>query len=97
MRTDVIGRNLEITPAIQQYAEQKTEKLLRVCDGTQQIRVVAEERKHNEFHVEIITEVVKHEDFVSHASGDDLYLAIDSAVEKNQRQLRDHKERLKAH
>jgi putative sigma-54 modulation protein len=98
MRIDVVGKHLDITPAIQQYATAKVEKLTKIFDGTQQIRVYCEspQGRAAEFHVEVAVDVVKHKDFIANASGPDLYAAIDVAVDKAQRQLRDHKEKLRA-
>lgn len=98
MRIDVIGRGLEITPAIQSHAEAKASKLPRYFDGVQSIVVTitrTDHQHHASFDVELIVDVEKHEDFVSHAKGDDLYLAIDQAVQRSTRQLTDFKERLK--
>ena len=97
MRIDVIGRHLEVTPAIQKYAESKTEKLLKVFDGTQQIRVCLEspQGKKAEFHVEIAVDVVKHKDFIANAVGTDLYAAIDTCVDKALRQLREWKDQIR--
>ncbi len=98
MRIDVIGKHLEVTDAIRQYAESKAEKLVKIFDGTQLIRVVLvqESGKDHQFEVEIAVDVVKHEDFISRAKGTDLYGCIDLCVDKSQRQLRDFKEKLRA-
>ncbi len=98
MRIDVIGKHLEITPAIQTYAEKKADKLTKYFNGTQQIRVYAEspQGKKNEFHVEVVVEVVKHDDFVAKAVDADLYAAIDAAIEKATRQIRDFKDKLRS-
>lgn len=98
MRTEVIGRNLTITDAIRQHAEAKAEKLTKFYDGIQQItfRVHREDHHHvATFDVELVVDVEKHDDFVSHAKGDDLYAAIDQVVQKGVRQLTDFKEKLK--
>ena len=97
MRIDVVGKHIEITPAIQTYAESKTERLLKVFDGTQQIRVYLEspQGKKAEFHVEIAVDVVKRKDFIANAVGPDLYAAIDLCVDKAMRQLRDWKEQIR--
>jgi ribosome-associated translation inhibitor RaiA len=47
------------------------------------------------YDVELVLDVEKHEDFVSHGKNEDLYAAIDEAIHKGQRQLADFKERLK--
>lgn len=98
MRTEVVGRNLEITDAIRLHAEEKAEKLPKYYDGVQQItfRLSRMDHQHRgRFGVELQVDVEKHDDFISHADDDDLYTAIDAAVTKSARQLSDFKERLK--
>lgn len=95
MRVDVVGMNLEVTGAIRSHAEGKVEKLLRYFDGIQLITVRLGQPAGRDFEVELVVDVVKHDDFVAKASGTDLYLAIDSAVQKMSRQLTDFKEKLK--
>mgnify|MGYP000075105538 CR=1 FL=1 len=97
MRIDIIGKHLDITDAIRLYAENKATKLTKFFDGTQQIRIYLENPagKAKEFKAEIAVDVVKHEDFISHASGTDLYHCIDECVEKSARQLKDFKEKLR--
>lgn len=98
MRIEVIGRDFLITDAIREHAESKVSKLPRFFDGVQQINVTISRLGHSNhatYDVEIIVDVEKHEDFVSHGKGDDLYATIDQAVQKASRQLTDFKERLK--
>lgn len=98
MRIDVVGRNIEITVAIRQHAEEKITKLPKYFDAIQQITLTItkdERHKHGTFGAELLIDVEKHDDFVSHAHGDDLYLLIDLVVQKGVRQLTDFKEKLK--
>ena len=95
MRIDVIGRHMTVTDAIRQYAEQKLDKLPKYWDGVQQMTAVFEQDRHGKFKVEIRVDVVKHQDFIAHTDGDDLYACIDLCVDKMTRQLTDFKERLK--
>ncbi|MCE2967706.1 MAG: ribosome hibernation-promoting factor, HPF/YfiA family [Phycisphaerales bacterium] len=98
MRIDVIGKHMEVTDAIRQYALQKADKLTKFFDGVQLITVRLEEATHKHtktFHVEITVDVVKHEDFVANGEGPDLYHCIDEAVDKASRQLTTFKEKLK--
>ena len=97
MRIDVVGRRMEVTDAIREYAESKLEKLLKVFDGTQQISVVIEESRHKDFDVEVVLDVVKHGDLIARAKGADLYATIDQAADKAMRQIRDYKEKLRLH
>ena len=98
MRIEVVGRNLDVTDAIRQHAESKAAKLPKFFDGVQLItfRLVKNDHHHTgPFDVELVVDVEKHEDFVTHASGEDLYGAIDMAVQKSSRQLTEFKEKLK--
>ncbi len=98
MRTDVFGKNLEVTEAIRTHAEAKAAKLTKFFDGLQQVRITLsreDHHKHGQFDVEVVLDVEKHEDFVAHAKSDDLYAAIDEALQKGARQLTQFKEKLK--
>jgi ribosomal subunit interface protein len=98
MRIDVIGRNIVVTEAIRKHSEEKTSKLLKYFDGVQSITLTltkADHHTHGSFGAELVVDVEKHEDFISHAQGDDLYAVIDHAVQKGVRQLTDFKEKLK--
>lgn len=96
MRVDVVGKQIDVTDAIREYAETKAEKLVRYFDGTQLVTVVLDEQtKHKEFFVEVVVDVEKHDNFVAHARHGDLYACIDQAMDKAQRQLHDFKEKLK--
>lgn len=95
MEFKITGRHLEVTPAIRDYADKKTEKLHRFYDRIQSITVVADKRDNRSFEVEMIVDVDHHESFVGSCMGDDLYGCIDMTVDKLERQLHDHKERLR--
>jgi putative sigma-54 modulation protein len=97
MRIDVIGRNVDVTDAIRQYGETKSSKLTRYYQGVQAITLtIKRENAHHvsDYDVELVLDVEKHADFVSHATAADPYAAIDLVCEKGERQLRDFKERL---
>ena len=97
MRTNVVGRHFEITDAIRQHAESKTKKLESYKDFLQLIEVLVwkENSSVEEYTVEITVDVERRDDFVAKATGADLYSVIDDAVAKVDRQLHDHREKLK--
>lgn len=97
MRIEVSGKHLDVTPAIRDYADQKCAKIPRYFDGVQEIFVVLENPRAEEFSVEIRVDVVKHKDFIAKQDGQNLYECIDLAVDKVTRQLKDFKERLRDH
>lgn len=97
MRIDVIGKHVQVTDAIREYAETRLDRLPKYWDGVQQMVLVFEQDRHSKFKVEVRVDVVKHQDFISHCEGDDLYACIDLAVDKVLRQLKDFKEKLRVH
>ncbi len=99
MRVDVVGLDVEVTDPIRAHAEEKASKLTRYYDGVQHITVrlrkPEQHANHPTYEVELTADAEKRNDFVGTATGDDLYLAIDGAVQKVARQLTDFKEKLK--
>jgi putative sigma-54 modulation protein len=98
MRIDVVGRNVEVTDAIRQYADNKAEKLTKYYDGLQAVLItISRANAHHttDYTVELILDVVKHKDFVSHATAKDPYAGIDVVCEKGERHLREFKSRLR--
>ncbi len=94
MQTKVSAKNMEVTPAIEDYAQKKVEKFLRYFDRIQQIDVIIAKGK-NDYTVEIITDVEHHAPFIATMTAEDLYACIDMAVDRASRQLRDHKSRVR--
>lgn len=98
MRINVIGRHFEITEPIRIHAESKAAKLESYKDILQQIDILIwkENDAIEDYTVEITVDVERHEDFIAKTNGPDLYNTIDEVVHKADRQLRDHREKLKA-
>lgn len=95
MRIDISGKHLEVTPAMEEYATSKCDRLTRYYDGVQSIRVVLTQSRNEAFEVEVLADVEKHDTFVAKSEGQDVYGCIDVAVDKMTRQLTDFKEKLK--
>ncbi|MEI7877616.1 MAG: ribosome-associated translation inhibitor RaiA [Planctomycetota bacterium] len=96
MQINVKGKHLEITEAIDAYVRTKSEKFVRYFDKVQSINCVIE-KEPNGFHVEFIVAVEHHEDFIVNQRNVDLYAAIDLAVDRESRQLAEHKSRTRDH
>jgi putative sigma-54 modulation protein len=94
MEVTVTGRHMEITEAIRAYAQEKCGRLPRFYDRVQAADVVAD--KHDVgFEVEIRATADHHEPFIAKAQGQDLYACIDAASDKLERQLADHKDKVR--
>ncbi len=94
MEFHVTGRHIEITPPIREYAETKLTKLPRYFDRVSSIEVVADKTDPKHFALEVIVHAEHAPPFIGKTTGDDLYACIDSAYDKLERQLTDHKSKL---
>lgn len=95
MRIEVTGKRLDVTAPIREHAETKCQKLLKFFDGVMEIDVVLDTAEHGEFSAELVVDAVKHDPFVCHARGPNIYGCIDQCVDKMSRQLTDFKEKLR--
>lgn len=92
MQINITGHRMDVTPAIRAFTEEKFERLERHFDHITAIHVV--------FDVEKVRQIAEATIFVAkgelHASAEaeDLYSAIDLLVDKLNRQLVKHKEKL---
>jgi len=89
----ISGKHIEITEAIREHAEEKTEKLPRYYNSINRIEVIIEGREGGKPSVEIIARGEHSNVFVARSSGEDTYACIDSAVRKLERQLRKKKQK----
>lgn len=94
MKITLSGRHMDITPAIHDYATEKASKLPRYFDRIQSIDVIAHKTDHHQ-ELEMIVHVEKSDPFICKAAGSDLYACIDEVVDKLERRLTDHKDKLR--
>jgi putative sigma-54 modulation protein len=95
MQINFTGHHIEITPALREFAEGKFEKLLRHFDKIGSINVVFEVNKLR--HIAEATVHLAKNEFHGHADSEDLYSAIDLLIDKLDRQLKKHKEKITDH
>jgi len=98
MRIDVVGRHIQISDDVREYAEQKAEKLTRFSDQIQQITVSLDGQDHHhsgEFEAELVIDVEHHDDFVAKAREREPRAAIDAVIQKGVRLMTDFNEKLK--
>ena len=85
---------MELTDTMREYAAAKMEKLPRYYDRIQAIEVVLD-KVNQGFEVEVLVTAEHAEPFVAKVSGLDLYACIDESTDKLERQLTDHKDKLR--
>jgi putative sigma-54 modulation protein len=95
MQLSVKGRNLEITPALRTYAEEKLSRLTRYLENIVTMHVVLSVAKHRQ--IAEVTLRVRDLTIRAEEESDDLYSSIDLVVEKLERQILRYKERIMAH
>jgi putative sigma-54 modulation protein len=95
MNIDITGRQVDVTPALREFAEDKLRKLERLLDGPLDIHVVLAIEKHRhmaEIQVKSRTAV-----FSGMQETGDLYASIGEVADKLERQALKHKEKLQQH
>jgi putative sigma-54 modulation protein len=85
---------MEVTEALKSYAEQKANKLLKYFDRIQEIEVIFDAGK-DATRVEMIVNVEHKNMFIAHHDEGDAYACIDGCVDKLERQLTDHKKKVR--
>lgn len=90
----VIGRHMEVTPALKTYAEQKAAKLSKYYDLIQEIEVIFDNRKDSAA-VEMIVNAEHKNTFIAHHAEGDAYACVDGCVHKLERQITEHKDKFR--
>ncbi len=92
MQIEVYGQQMEVTPALRDYVEKRFERLERRIDKDCEIRVQLALEKPS--HKAIATVNLAGRTLHGDALGPDMYAAIDLLVDKIDRLLIKHKEKL---
>jgi putative sigma-54 modulation protein len=92
MQISVTGQNIDITPAIRAYIGEKFARLERHFDHLTNVHVIL--RVEREMQVAEATVHVNRADLFADHREMDMYAAIDGLVDKLDRQVKKHKERL---
>ena len=95
MRLTIQARNMSVSPAITQRIEKKTETMGRYLWPETEMQVKMRKEKNDRRIVEITVPMGKNVILRSESSADDnLFLAIDKALAKMERQIRKHRTKL---
>ena len=94
MNLNVTGHHLEVTPPIREYLASKLERLTRHFDHVIDVNVILSvERVQRKVEA---TVHVRGRDLFAESQNEDMYAAIDGLVDKLDRQILKHKEKLKS-
>lgn len=95
MNLNVTGHHVEVTPAIHDYVTSKLDRVIRHFDHVTSVHVILSVEKLKQ--KAEITLHVKGKDIYADSDGADLYASIDAMVDKLDRQVVKHKERVTNH
>ena len=95
MQIDLTGHHVEVTPALRGYVNEKMQKISRHFDHVISAHVVMTVEKHQ--NAAEATLLAAGKSLFATATDPDMYAAIDSLVDKLDRQVRRYKERLHDH
>lgn len=92
MQLQITGKNIEITPALKQYTEEKFKALVSHFEPVDKVHVVL--NAVNRTQTAEATTRVYNADIHASATNDDLYAAINDLVHKFEKQLNTHKQKI---
>jgi putative sigma-54 modulation protein len=95
MNLQISGHHLEITPAIHEYVTGKLERVTRHFDNVIDVNVILSVDKLKQ--KAEVTVHVSGKDVYVEAIDEDLYAALDSLVDKLERQIQKHKQKIQDH
>lgn len=95
MQINLTGHHVDITPAIRSYVENKFTRLERHFDNMTNIQVILSVEKERQKAEASI--MVTKGNIYADSQHDDMYAAIDSLIDKLDRQVKKHKEKLTDH
>lgn len=94
MNVTINARHMEVTDAIRNYAEEKTQKFPKFFDNIQSVEVILD-TEAGQSTVEMVVTATPRSTFVAHHRDEDMYASIDQCVDKISEQLRRHKDKLR--
>ncbi|OOG54833.1 ribosome-associated translation inhibitor RaiA [Polaromonas sp. C04] len=100
MNLTISGHHLEVTPALRSYVTTKLDRISRHFDQVVDVKVLltVEKQKEKEGRQRAECNIhVKGNDMFAESSHEDLYAAVDELVDKLDRQVVRHKDRLQQH
>ena len=98
VQVTVSSRHMDLSPALREHAEEKAGKLLKYYDRIQEIEVILDSGKEqgkDHMRVEMIVNAEHKNMFIAHHNNGDAYVCIDACVGKLERQLSDHKKKIR--
>ena len=97
MQTNITGHHIEVTPALRAYVTEKLQRISRHFDHVISIDVILKVENHNKHAEGKINAAGTGRPLFATETDDDMYAAIDGLIDKLDRQVRRHKDRIRGH
>ncbi len=100
MNLTISGHHLEVTPPLRGHVTAKLERITRHFDQVVDIKVllsVEQAKEKSRRHKAECTLLVKGGELFAEASHEDMYAAVDELMDKMDRQVVKHKDKVQAH
>lgn len=100
MNLTISGHHLEVTPALRSYVTSKLDRITRHFDQVVDVKVLlsVENQKEKDRRQRAECNIrVKGNDLFAECANEDLYAAVDELVDKLDRQVVRHKDKLQSH
>ena len=95
MQLNITGHHIEVTDSLRVYVTEKLERLEKHFDHVNNVHVILSVEKQRQ--KSEATVHVNGASLFADSTEEDMYAAIDSMVDKLDRQIKKHKEKLKDH
>jgi putative sigma-54 modulation protein len=95
MQINITGHHIEVTPALRSYVTEKLQRIYRHFDNVISTDVILKVENH---HKQVEAKVnAAGKSLFAQESGKDMYAAIDGLIDKLDKQVRRHKDRVRGH
>lgn len=95
MQINITGKQMDVTPALRDYVENKFQRLERHFEQMKNVHVILSVEK--ERHKAEATISVARNELFANTEQETMYAAIDELMDKLDRQLKKHKEKMTDH
>ena len=95
MQLNITGHHVDITDSLQNYVESKLERLERHFDNVTNVHVILTVEKQRQKAEATIH--ISGADVFADAVNNDMYASIDALIDKLDRQVKKHKEKMQDH
>ncbi len=96
MQVTITGRHVKVTDNIKAHVDEKIERCLGMFPRIETVRVILDKEKHENL-AEVIVHAANHIRVVAKEYSENLYDAIDRALEHAERQMRKQRDKVQEH